>query len=617
VNGFMVQGLPGRDHERARELAAARPDGFLTADETAWLDAHLEACDACAAVAAEYAGQSSLFAPARTAFAEPPRDLWARTSAAIEAEGRGRRGGARRFGMGLVYAPLAASLVVAVAVGAGLLNGFPATDPSSTGEEPDATPFPMEAGDVTVLSRNESGNLELRRQRIAQVCPTDAASCGVDLVPELVETELLSAAADWDAIISPDEQQVVVVERGEGAQGVYVLNVTEQTPVDVPTEAPSTAAPSPDAPTDAPATIAVTAPPSGDPAASPSPAATEPGATPSPDVPVTPSDEPAASPGGDATGAPATEDPSASPLDTIGGDTPDPSASPSVTAEPTAEPTPEPPPPTAEPTPSVGVTPLPNGALEIASDVEIVGTTAAYSPDGDHFAFTARPSDGSAGPDVFVWTVGDPRAEAVTDDGASLFAGWLARDLLVSRVVDGAARTVLLSLGTGEATPAHDDGMWRPTIGPGATTAAWWDGTVTPTDDAAGWRLDDGRLVLGRWPATGDDPVQVLADRSISDWQVAWDEDMAYVAVWTSTGTPDEPGTLSLYRVNPDTGLADLSSPRLDDAPAFGGFSLSTGRLIWSAPAGDGDRTVQVLAWKGDTFGRFEILSDGTTTVVR
>ena len=90
--------------------------------------------------------------------------------------------------------------------------------------------------------------------------------------------------------------------------------------------------------------------------------------------------------------------------------------------------------PSTAPTPSVEVTPRPDGAVEIASNVIVVGTTAAYSPDGTHFAFTARPADGDAGPDVYVWKVGDKRALAVTDDHRSVFAGWLGKRLLISRV---------------------------------------------------------------------------------------------------------------------------------------------------------------------------------------
>ena len=44
----------GADHDRARELAAQRVDEALTQGDGAWLEAHLAACDACAAVAADY-----------------------------------------------------------------------------------------------------------------------------------------------------------------------------------------------------------------------------------------------------------------------------------------------------------------------------------------------------------------------------------------------------------------------------------------------------------------------------------------------------------------------------------------------------------------------------------
>ena len=60
--------------------------------------------------------------------------------------------------------------------------------------------------------------------------------------------------------------------------------------------------------------------------------------------------------------------------------------------------------------PSLTPEPTVASALAIASGVKVVGQSAAFSPDGDWFAFTARPSDGSAGPDVYVWRVGDDAA---------------------------------------------------------------------------------------------------------------------------------------------------------------------------------------------------------------
>ena len=84
----------------------------------------------------------------------------------------------------------------------------------------------------------------------------------------------------------------------------------------------------------------------------------------------------------------------------------------------------------------MAVTPAPDGTIQIASDVIVVGGVAAYNADGSRFAFTARPADGSAGPDVYVWDTSEterPRG----DHGPPVRLrglGWA--DLLVSRVVD-------------------------------------------------------------------------------------------------------------------------------------------------------------------------------------
>lgn len=593
MSGPWVHGPDARDHERARELAAARPDGFLAPPEEAWLDAHLAGCGPCRAVADAYAAQSDLFSPGRQAMPEAPRDLWARTSAAIEAEDHPRRAG-RRFRLAtLVYAPLAGALVVAVAVGAGLLNGLPARESTSKGEEPAATPFVLEAGEVTLLSRGEDGSLEFRRQVVDEVCPPDAESCGLNPTPEVTQTEPFAErdTDTWSAIISPDSGNVVVMDR-DGSTGVYVLPLHSTTaaptdppatapPTTVPTEAPATESPTP-APTEAPATSLPS--PVGSPDTSP--AATD-AATPDPGASTLPSDEPPASAV--------------------------PSTSPDPTPTPTAEPTPDP---TAEPSPSVEVTPRPDGAIEIASDVVLVGTSASYSHDGSRFAFTARPADDSAGPDVYVWRVGDKRARAVTNDHASQFSGWLGEDLLVSRVEDGEARTVLLALGDRSERPVHPGPMWRPTVGPAARTGVWWDGTVKPDPDGHSWIPARGALVLETWPA-GEGDRQVLAETGVTDWQVQWDPEGRLLAVWTTTGDPGEPGTLSLYDVDRETGTVNRDDPRLDAEPAYEGFSLRSGRLTWSAPGDDGDSTVHVLAWDGDTFGRLEIVTEGGTTVVR
>ena len=158
--------------------------------------------------------------------------------------------------------------------------------------------------------------------------------------------------------------------------------------------------------------------------------------------------------------------------------------------------------------------------------------------------------------------------------------------------------------------------MWRPSVSPDGSLGVWWDGTVRPDAEGTAWLPDRGQLILRAWPSGGG-PAQVLAERGLTDWSVAWDEDGTRLAVWTTSGGPDKAGSLSLYAVDSATGRADLEHPQLDGAAAFGGFSMRNGRLTWSAPADGGDTTVQVLAWQGDKIGRFELETQDGTTVVR
>jgi len=123
-----------------------------------------------------------------------------------------------------------------------------------------------------------------------------------------------------------------------------------------------------------------------------------------------------------ATAAPAPPAGSANPGASAEPGTPAPGSSfaPTVSASPIAPGTPEP---TAAAT------------LAIISNVIVVGETAAYSPDGTMLAFSARPADGSHGPDIYLWHAGDPSAEPVTFDHASTFSGWWGSTLIGSRAV--------------------------------------------------------------------------------------------------------------------------------------------------------------------------------------
>ena len=102
------------DHTRARELAAQRVDGPIGPDDTGWLNDHLAWCGPCRAVAAEYDEQRLALRALRFDEPVPPRDLWARTAAKIEAEPSPTttREPRRRTGFG-VYASLTGALIVA------------------------------------------------------------------------------------------------------------------------------------------------------------------------------------------------------------------------------------------------------------------------------------------------------------------------------------------------------------------------------------------------------------------------------------------------------------------------------------------------------------------------
>src|SRR5262245_49753326 len=128
-------------HARARARSAEVLDGPLDPSEAAWLDDHLASCDECAAVAADYAEQRLQVRALRGHEPVPPRDLWARTAAAIERESRHRPSTqpSRRSTL-RPYALLAGALVVAIAVGTLTSSQRPGGEATTT---PGITPGPV------------------------------------------------------------------------------------------------------------------------------------------------------------------------------------------------------------------------------------------------------------------------------------------------------------------------------------------------------------------------------------------------------------------------------------------------------------------------------------------
>jgi hypothetical protein len=576
---------PRDDHHRARSLASDALLGPLSHDDLAWLERHHLACEDCRSAAADYERQRAFIRGQPRP--EPPRDLWARTRTAIDADAGRSRG---RTAL-VPYGALAGALVVAVVVGTSVLSR-PAipdaeTSPSpplpTTVAEPSpagtARPTPLEVavGDVSWLQRQDDGTYAVALAAVEQVCrPEIRPDCPTIDAPSAEPLAL--SALPRSIVQAPPGSNVAVVDATNARSGGSVLVVTLG----------AGASPSP----------------------SPVPS-TVPSADPSPESSPQPSVAPTASP---------SVTPSTSP-----------------TASPDVSPSPEPSP-----------SPLPDpGVLAIASDVIVVGQAAGFSPDGRWFAFSARPSDGSHGPDVYLWELGSAAAVPLTSDHATVFAGWLGDRVLASRILlpgDGEASpdpagptvvSLVVDPSTGAEVELPGGDIWRPVIDPTGTRIVFWQGSVVAGPDGGDWIAGQGRLVLaelapGWLPSATADPVASpepdasvapsassapivtgeigLATGPLVDWDVRWDEDGSHFGLWIADAVDPAVGLLSLHGIDPASGRLDADGPLLQDAVSLPGFSIREGRLAFAVPPGQdgqGSRVV-VVAWGGGNAGRAE-----------
>jgi hypothetical protein len=150
----------------------------------------------------------------------------------------------------------------------------------------------------------------------------------------------------------------------------------------------------------------------------------------------------------------------------------------------------------------------------ILSGYEIVGCDPQFSPDGSLLAFSARPVDHSAGPDVFLWRVGQEAAEPVTSRHGDLLGGWYGQQMLVSEISAGggsgdAATTSGGTAAVGTTSYIFDPStgatleigrpMLLPVVDPTGRFLIYWVGTVK-LDPASGlWQPAAGSLYFDRW----------------------------------------------------------------------------------------------------------------------
>jgi hypothetical protein len=578
-------------HDRARALTSREMLEPLDPAEASWLAGHLDDCAECRQDREAYLADRELLRSLRDTTPVPPRDLWARTSAALDREARNRparAGGARardtsgrRAWRGFPIAPAAAFLVVLVVIGASIVprSIHPQPGPGDTqaaaasvGAQP--TEIAITAGKVGWVHPTANGSWELVLSNVDAVCPRTQSGCE-SLGGDVHGRPLALGNAPTSMTISPDENQLVVESTGDGPTPNRILV-----------------------------------------------------------VPVT-------------------------------------SSSPDVTPEPTSvTPSTE----TATAPPTVPASPVPSsdiaaGVIEIASGVTVVGETA-YAKNGDWLAFSARPADGSTGPDLYLWHVGDPAALPVTSDHQTYFSAWLGNQVLASSVAvpDAPAASNGPSASDANATGAPSQSaiaeahpssflldpethvrtdialpdVWLPVVDPTGRFVSYWSGTLRADDNGREWRLGTGRLVLDGWssgvvaqPSDGagssqapsataspvgpsGSPVAIVTGETAA-FTSKFDPTGTRLAVWVADQGDATVGSLYLRVLDPATGAVNASIAPLDGVLALRRFSIDTGRLAWVSPPGqDGqESSVQVLGWSRDDFGEIRTIPSKDLYIVR
>jgi hypothetical protein len=632
-------------HERARMLAAESVDMPLDPGDEAWLTEHLEACPDCAAVAADYRAihleLRSLPAP------EPPRDLWARTSAGLDmvdaAAARRSPSAGRAAGPGrrpLFTTAVAVVVVVVVAVGSLLvqspvLNPAPGSTPGSNvalGTASPAGPSSAPQGPLAVVNGTSywiasSGGIYQIKGGSTQCSATDG-SCTVATGSGQTLGSIKSDS-DVSAVIAPGAQSAAVWTDDKVA--IVPLTVQPQTiPLDQLTPRPTIAA-TPTAVATPATTVTAT------PAATTIPEATRTATAPT----ATPQ------------------------VSSVSSGTPAPSATPAKTATPTAMPT------------AVAATTQPTAIL---TGHEIVGRDPEFSADGSEVAFSARPVDHGAGPDVFVWRSGQEQATRVTNHHADLFAGWYGHEIIISEISAVAASGGAAASSSADAPDSAsfafdtvsgaylkiDRPMLLPVVDPTSKYLVYWSGSVEFDPVSGLWEPGGGDLYFDTWAnlkltpaplqsaaspgasptaaatatpspaaaatpgatqAVGPSAAAFTAEPSpaatatsshaagslspdgqtlpqllpvaatpgtVHSWIVRWDAAGQHVAIWVADPNGSSVGRLWLYSIDRTTGQVDTNLPLLSVSKVMSNIAFDAANLVYTS-AIDGRTYMQAV----------------------
>lgn len=614
-------------HDRARMLMS---DGLLvelSTEDAAWLGRHLDGCAECGRDWKAFRADRKLLRTLRTQPIEPPRDLWARTAAALdrEAERHGVPAGARargaRRGGGWRALPLGAiSSVAVLAVVIGALLWRPIVPPApsqgtappvAVATTPAATSVLLpEAEPIAIFRQTAAGSWELVYSDVTEVCPSSNRSCVPKPRGEVQEVEIGDAPSQ---IALSGDQLVVASDPTAGSPGMVLVFSVEE-----PGESP--------APTVFVTEPPVTTPPDGSPApATPTPFPTPPGSM-------------AIATGVSVVGDVAySEDGrwvafSARPTD-------DDSTGPDLYLWEVGQPM------------AAAITndhqtyfsSWHDGKI-LASRVEIPGAAgptpstepgASAEPDETDKPGRDNGNGGSQGgkgrstPSPTVEPTPSAAAASATPNASGS-----------TEVIEGRPISFLLDPATLARTDLTQPDVWLPVIDPRGRSVAYWSGTLRSEDDGLTWALGSGELALDRWSSDGErigvqpsagpggdrngggkptaspspDPsapvLGPIGARTIlvpgvkAAFEARFDPAGERLAIWVGETLDEKVGRLHLLVIDPETGEVSTDSP-LQGAPALRRFALDKGRLAWVTPRGqDGDESaVQVLGWKGHDFG--------------
>ena len=590
-------------HARYRELLAARLDRQLTRAENRILLNHLKACPSCKQAERDYRDQGALLRSLPTP--TPPRDLWARTSTALDREvsrwspnaPRLRRRALARYAGSRTGSPNGLITVIAaliVVAGLAVFQYAPALRPQTTPPQDGATPvvrptpFAINSQALAVISSNET-DLTVYETDVNEVCPTNAPDCFDDREFHS-RTVKLPKVRTQNVALSPNGGQLAVVGHNQDEDVIAVVMLrtdNQQRPPDVqPQKTPAPVA-----------TASPQVPPE------------------TPDVESSPSINP------DETGQPGdrTESP-----DSSNEPTPD-VASPESTDDQTDPGTSSQP----QQVPTLGAVASPPASavpgltvVSILEDVHSAGMPPAWARNGEVLAFSAMPADGSHGPDVYVWRPGDGTAQPVTNDHSSYFASWSGRRIVASRVVGTDIATVVIDPQTLEERDVGGPRMWLPVVDPQRSNAITWSGDLdftsgSPSPVSGSLYLVDWSLVDPfRDSGVSADSVELQeidqsrdpAGEPVIDWHARWSSDGMVVGVWQADSLRASWGDLLVLAFDRDSGRLVTDDPLVNNKLAKRGFSLGDHRVAWVGRAADGaDTELRIRTWGDGGVGDLRI----------